>query len=356
MKKALRITIVLPFPVTKPVGGAKIMYEYANRLKAAGHTVVVVHSLKRPLKKMKSPLFWKRFVYWVTNAGRPAWFPLNKNIPSLIVDEISNKFLPDADIVFSTWWQMTYATSKLLPAKGRVVNLVQDFEIWAGQEDKVIASYQLPVHHAAIAKHLKELVEKNGAMNVAYFPNAIDTTKFYISKPIADRNPLSIIMLYSEEERKGTKYGIDALVVLKNRFPKLNVALFGVYSKPTDLPTWINYFRKPANLQKLYNEYAIFLTPSLGEGWALPPAEAMACGCAVVCTNISGHADYALNNETALLVTPKNTDEIINSVSDLLAISNKRIQLAINANNYLVKNFNWDKSVKIAEEYFLSIV
>ena len=61
--KPLRITIVLPFPVTKPVGGAKIMYEYANRLYAAGHTVTVLHSIRRPYKKMKSPLWWKKFVF-----------------------------------------------------------------------------------------------------------------------------------------------------------------------------------------------------------------------------------------------------------------------------------------------------
>ena len=46
----LRINIILPFPVTKPVGGAKIMYEYANHFSAKGHRVTVLHSLKRPFK------------------------------------------------------------------------------------------------------------------------------------------------------------------------------------------------------------------------------------------------------------------------------------------------------------------
>ena len=37
----MRISIVLPFPVTKPVGGAKIMYEYANRLAEEGNKIVI---------------------------------------------------------------------------------------------------------------------------------------------------------------------------------------------------------------------------------------------------------------------------------------------------------------------------
>lgn len=356
LKKSLRITIVLPFPVTKPVGGAKIMYEYANRLKSRGHWVVVVHSLRRPFKKAKTPLKWMRLVYRLRKASRPKWFPLDKLIPSLIVDEIADRFLPDADIVFSTWWQMTYAISKLSPAKGKPVNLVQDYEVWTGQEEKVLASYGLPVHHAVIAEYLKKLLRDNHADKVVYFPNAIDNEKFYVSNPIAGRNPLSIIMLYSEEERKGSKYGIEAIKALKNKFSEMQVTLFGVYPKPDGLPEWIQYYRRPENLPALYNEHAIFLSPSLKEGWALPPAEAMACGCAVVCTEIGGHADYAKQDKTALLIKTNDIADIISKTEHLLTHNNRRVQLAIEGNRFLIDNFNWEKSVNIAEEYFFRIL
>mgnify|MGYP003350828049 CR=1 FL=1 len=47
---SLNIAMVLPFPVTKPVGGAKIIYEYANRLFERGHSITIYHSIKRPFK------------------------------------------------------------------------------------------------------------------------------------------------------------------------------------------------------------------------------------------------------------------------------------------------------------------
>jgi glycosyltransferase involved in cell wall biosynthesis len=348
----LRITIVLPFPVTKPVGGPRIMYEFANRFHALGHYVEVVHSLKRPFKKMKSPLWWKKFIFFLQGASRPNWFPLNPAIKSRIVNEISNEFLPDADIVFSTWWQMTYAISELAPSKGKQVNLIQDYEVWVGQEDKVLASYQLPVHHAVIAKYLEQLVNRHSSKPTAYFPLAIDNTKFNLFNPIERRNSYSIIALYSEEKRKGTSYLLAALENLKKEFPLLAVTLFGVYKRPSSLPAWINYYQKPSNLAELYNKHAIFLSASLGEGWALPPAEAMACGCAVVCTDIGGHADYAIENKTALLTKVGDSASIQTAISTLLNDDETRISLAKEGNKYLLTHFNWENSVATAVQYF----
>jgi glycosyltransferase involved in cell wall biosynthesis len=354
--KPLRITIVLPFPVTKPVGGAKVMYEYANRLHVRGHKIVIVHSLRRPFKKMKSPIWWKRLTYQLQGAARPNWFPLEKAIPSLIVNEISDKYLPDADIVFSTWWQMAYAISKLSPQKGKPVNLIQDYELWSGQEDKVHASYQLPIYYATYANYLKELVEKYNSGKVMYIPIAIDTNKFFITKAIEDRNPQSIIMLYSEEGRKGTKYGLESFIALKEKLPALTVTLFSVYQRPADLPEWIQFYTKPGNLPELYNQHAIFFSPSLGEGWALPPAESMACGCTVVCTRIGGHADYAIHDQTALLVESKNSEDMKMKLVSLLNDNDKRIQLARNGNTFLTANFNWERSTVITEQYFYDII
>ena len=350
--KPLRITIVLPFPVTKPVGGAKVMYEYANRLRARGHRIVIVHSLRRPFKKMKSPLWWKRFGFWLQRARRPRWFALDPSVDCRIVNEISDRYLPDADIVFSTWWQMAYAIAGLSPRKGKPVNMIQDYELWAGQEERVHASYALPVNHFAYAHYLKAIADSYNQGRTIYAPGAVDTVKFRIELPIEARPPRSIIMMYSEEPRKGTRYGLEALIALRSRFPDLSVTLFSVYHRPADLPAWIAFHRRPADLTTLYNQHAIFFSPSLGEGWALPPAEAMACGCAVVCTRIGGHADYGKDGESALLVEVKDPADMQRRLASLLEDSPGRIALARRGNQYLLANFNWDHSVDVIEESF----
>lgn len=331
------------------------MYEYANRFAALGHQVTILHSLRRPFKKMRSPLWWKRLVFASRGAARPAWFPLNDRVNSKIVDQISDPFVPDGDILFSTWWQTAYALAMLSPCKGVPVNLVQDFENWTGQEDLVKSSYRLPLRHAAISNWLRVLVENESGTPVQLLPNAIDTSIFKQVVPPSSRNHLSVLALYSEESRKGTRYIIAALEPLRTKYPGLQFSFFGVYPRPASLPDWVNYHQKPKDLKMLYNQHAIFLSASLGEGWALPPAEAMACGTAVVCTNIGGHADYTTENETALLIPTENTAAIITALTTLFENNALRIQLAEKSREQLLKKFSWDQSVVIALNWFDSL-
>lgn len=46
------------------------------------------------------------------------------------------------------------------------------------------------------------------------------------------------------------------------------------------------------SLAELYNIFDIFTLPTMGEGWGLPIAEAMACGIPCVVTDYSGHLDF----------------------------------------------------------------
>lgn len=350
--KKLKISLVLPFPVTKPVGGASVMYQYANLLQSRGHVVSVFHSLKRPYKKSKTPLWYKQFIFWMRKAARPKWFALYPQVKCFIVPAIIDKYMPDADIVMSTWWQMAYAVNELSNAKGKKFNLVQDYETWNSDTTLLHQSYSLPVHHIVIAQYLQDLLMSYSGIQPVHIPNAIDTDRFSVQVLPQNRNTQSVIMLYSREKRKGTPYAMEAFHTLKKDFPDMLVTLFGVYPPPADLPVWIKYFQKPGDLPSLYNQSAIFLSPSLGEGWALPPAEAMACGCAVVCTQIGGHRDYAISNETAILVSPEKPAEIYDALKKLFTQPGLRIQMANRGREFMASHFSWEKSVSQLESCF----
>lgn len=353
--KTLRINIILPFVPTKPGGGSRIMYEYANRLQQRGHQVTVIHSIRRPFKKMKSPLWWKQFNYFIRQAQRPKWFALHKNIPSLIVPSITDRHIPYADIILSTWWEMTFMTSRLSPAKGKPFNLIQGHEVWAGNEDKVYESYSLPVQHIVIAKYLQQLVFEKSNKEPIHIPLAIDTSVFNLKVPVDQRKNESVLMMYSREEVKCSDLGLQALHRLKELVPSLEVSLFGVSEKPS-LPQWITYHQKPSDLPGLYNRHAIFFSPSKSEGWALPPAEAMACGCAVVCTNIGGHADYALDGITALITEPNHADDMAEKLMKLIIAPALRMDIAQKGNEYITTRFNWEVSVTKMEDCFYNAI
>jgi glycosyltransferase involved in cell wall biosynthesis len=152
-------------------------------------------------------------------------------------------------------------------------------------------------------------------------------------------------MLYSIQEIKGSKYGVEALRIVKRQFPDLKVKLFGVCPKPGNLPEWMSYQRNPDDLCGIYNDSAIFISNSLTEGFGLVSVEAMSCGCAVVCTDILGHKEYAIDGETALLAEPKNPQDMAEKIITLLENDAMRTDLALTGYKS-VQKYSWDGAVK----------
>jgi len=67
-------------------------------------------------------------------------------------------------------------------------------------------------------------------------------------------------------------------------------------------------FISEPQLNLLYNRAALFVYPSLYEGFGLPPIEAMRCGCPVVASNTSALPEVL--GEAAILVDPTSVKEI----------------------------------------------
>jgi len=347
----MRISFVLPFPPRIPGGGTKVMYQYANLLAEMGHHVEFYHANKTQYLKYRTPS-WLRYFYIKYFEPRvPKWFPLAKAIKSHVIPYVSDKFIDDADAIVSTWWATAMEVDKLSKSKGAKFNLIQDYEIWTGHVDKVHASYCLQTVKIVYVKYLISLIEKYGGNTPFYIPIGIDRGRFSLTSSIDERTPFSICMMYSEEPRKGSYCGLQALLKLKSRYPQLEVRLFSVFSRPPDLPNWIQFFERPDDLCSIYNNSAIYMTPALQEGWALPPAEAMVCGCAVVCTDIPGHYDYGINNETVLLTEKNNLDDIVTKIAWLINDNIMRIRIAKNGNLF-AQRYEW----KLAGEQFEKVL
>jgi glycosyltransferase involved in cell wall biosynthesis len=66
-------------------------------------------------------------------------------------------------------------------------------------------------------------------------------------------------------------------------------------------------------LTLLYNRAALFVYPSLYEGFGLPPLEAMACGCPVVASNVTALPETL--GDAALLVDPLSVPAITEAMA-----------------------------------------
>ena len=345
----MTINFILPFAGNKPIGGFKIVYEYANRLAERGHSVNLIHpsyTFKDSLLNNTKYLvrYYQRKIDKSYNPD--SWFSLDPKVNSLWVREISNENIPDADASDSYCLENCSMFRKTGSGiKVEKFYFIQHYETWNGKEEEVNETWKMPFKKIVIAGWLKDIAESMGEDSY-YVPNAFDFSEFDMDIKPEKRNDKKVMMLYNDLEFKGSVYGLRAFNKLKKELSGLEVILFGVPNKPDGLPEWIQYYQTPERklLRKLYNESSVFISPSLAEGFPLPPAEAMMCGSALACTDIGGHREYAIDNETAVLFKPKDSDEIVTALKKLLSDNDLRIRLAYSGNEF-IRQFTWERSV-----------
>lgn len=336
-------------------------YEYANELVRRGHEVAVVHP-RRLRQSITQPisLYWnlrRRAAHLRNILVHPTvtWQYIDKRVRMLFVPELLARYVPDADAVFATAWQTAEYVHEYPSSKGKQFYLIQHYETWSGPKERVDATWRFPMKKVVIAQWLYELGLQLGIPegDLIHIPNGIDHKKFRITRPIESR-PKRVAMLYSPVEWKGSTDGVKALEIVHTKDPNVQAVLFGTPSqRPLWLPGWISYIPNPpqeALVNDIYNGSCIYLCPSWTEGWHLPPAEAMACGCAVVSTNIGGVRDYAVHGKTALLSPPHDPSALAENLIRALEDDDLRVQLA-RAGNDNIRRFTWERAGGQLVEY-----
>jgi glycosyltransferase involved in cell wall biosynthesis len=321
------------------------MYEYANRLANLGYSVSITYPLITKYMSYRWSYPIRLLLSYIEGFKKDEWFQFNTNIERSYVKRVSDRYIKESDVIIATWWSTAFDMGQLDASKGKKINLIQGYENWEGQTDLVHASYDMPdVTNVVVASYLQEIVSKYTNKPITLIPNAIDNHKYYIKDPIESRKPETVCMMYSIQEIKGSKYGIEALHIVKDKYPDLTVELFGVCPTPENLPSWITFHRDPSDLCALYNRNAIFVANSFTEGMALTPMEAMFCGCASILTDIKGHSEYAREGETVLLYEVKNAIQLSAQIVRLIEDNQERLSIAKQGNTF-IQQFSWDKAV-----------
>jgi glycosyltransferase involved in cell wall biosynthesis len=356
---SIKLSFILPSPGNIPIGGFKIVYEYANRLTDKGYEVNLIHRYREKKSSNPTKKLYRYFDFKMLNLFNKfspnSWFQLNKKVKCLLVPYIENEYIPDADVIFATEWTTAEPVLNLEHKKGRKLYFIQSLETWLGSDEKVLETWKFPLKKIVISNWLCKFAESLNEKCI-YIPNGLDFHQFGMDIIPEQRNKLSILMLYHLNEVKGSIYGLEALERLRGEIDGLNVIFFSAHKKSFKIPTWISYYHLPnqKTLRKLYNNAAIFISPSLFEGFPLPPAEAMQCGCAVVATDIGGHREYCINNKTALLTKTRSAEDLCNKVKELIDNNDLRINIAYNGNKF-INQFTWEKAIKEMEQVISSL-
>ena len=355
----MRITFVLPGWARKPLGGFKIIYEYANRLASRGYAVTVIHPLMISAKEMQIVSRFKYIMKWIIffllGLRKLNWFDISKKVNVLIVPSLKERYIPTGDIIFATAnstgeWIYGYGKDK-----GDKFHLIQGYKKYEKGVGKTDLAWKLPLKKVVISQWLKDEVLNKGEKIYGYISNGIDFDRFHTITPIENRNPRNIGMCYDHTIWKGPKDGIQALEIVRDRFPDLNVTLFSIYKPTAKIPSWVNYFYNlpQQEILRIYNACSIFISSSWTEGWGLPASEALACGCALVTTDSGGIRDFAVNEKTALISPIKDPETLARNIIYLIENDEFRIKLAKQGNEF-IRQFTWDKAIDRFEQLILS--
>ena len=345
------IVFLLPCSATVPVGGFKVVYEYANRLVQDGFVVYIVYAAQLFPNEHSFMYRCRRWhYYWHMKRTKgylpDKWFELNERVKQKWVYSLKQENIPVCDYYVATSWE---TAEYLMNYKGIDIDnkyyFIQHYERWSSKnEQRLIATWKSSLHKIVIAPWLKGIANNLGTSAVVV-ENGFDFDTFKLTIGIRERQRERIVMLYHELEWKGTQDAFDALDIVKRQFPGLTVNLFGVYTKPINLPDWYVYFQMPDKdtLNRIYNEAAVYVGASHTEGWGLTVGEAMQCGCAVACTNNGGYVVLAHHEETALVSPVKDVNALAKNVIRLLRDQELRIKLAENGNRY-VQQYTWKRA------------
>ena len=353
MNSKLKITFVMPRTGEWASGGFRIIYQYANHLSRRGHAVTVVH----PGRYVINPTLLdhlKNFVRYLLRKAdgnyRPdSWLKMDPNVSLTCVPFITERFIPDGDIVIATAWQTAELVSQYSQRKGRRFYLIQHLETWNGPAERVYATWKMPLQKMVPSKWLAQIA-LDMEEPVAYFPYGLDIDAFQMVVSREERDPKQLMMLYHRAEWKGCEEGIKAISLAREKDPGISAILFGVPPRPDWLPPWMEYHQSPVPelLQSLYNRAAIFVAPSRTEGWGLTGCEAMLCGAALVATDIDGHREFAFDGKTALLSPARAPQELSENILRLIASPELRMQLAKNGYDF-VRQLTWERATTAFE-------
>jgi len=107
-----------------------------------------------------------------------------------------------------------------------------------------------------------------------------------------------------------------------------------------------------ADLVALYNAAAVFVYPSLFEGFGLPPLEAMACGTPVVCSDTSAFPEVV--GDAALTVDPRNPEALADAIATVLSDTDLRAGLAA-AGLRRAAHFSWQTTARTIRDVYHSL-
>lgn len=194
----------------------------------------------------------------------------------------------------------------------------------------------------AVSEPARELVSQYFEGPYSIIPNGIDVQRYHDGvEPFPwahDGIPRILFVGRFNESRKGFKYLLRALPLVRQQFPKTRLVVVGP-GEPEKFDGMMERYRiegvdfvgwaSADDLPRYYAGCDVFCSPAIkGESFGLVLLEAMATAKPVVATDIPGYASVLTHEREGLLVEPKNPAALAIALVRILADRDLRARLA----------------------------
>lgn len=194
----------------------------------------------------------------------------------------------------------------------------------------------------AVSEPARELMTQYFEGPYSIIPNGIDLERYHDGVTpfpwASDGTPRILFVGRFNESRKGFKYLLRALPMVRQQFPATRLVVVGP-GEPEKFAGLIDQYRiqgvdfvgqaSDTDLPRYYASCDVFCAPAIkGESFGMVLLEAMASGKPVVATAIPGYASVLAHDRQGILVEPQNAAALAIGLVRVLADRELRVRFA----------------------------
>lgn len=339
----MRVGVVCPYDLSAPGGVQQLSLELATELRRGGDEVILVGAGR---EAHPNPGHDGATVM----AGRPFRVKGNDSIVPLTLSPMLwrrvRKALADVDVV--------HLHEPLVPLVGWVALTVDRPTVvtfhadppswvpWAYRRTPLLSHRMSRAVMTAVSDTAAAAIPRNWG-TVTVIPNAIDVGSYDL--PVG-RVGHRVCFLGRDEPRKGLDVLLEAWPGIRARVPLAELKVMGA-DRVVQIPG-VEFLGRVSGGEKkrMLASSLVYVAPNTGgESFGIVIAEAMAAGCAVVCSDLEAFRDVA--GDTARLVPVGGVAAVSEEVGSLLANPDEAVALGERARSR-VSRFDWPV---IADQY-----
>jgi alpha-1,3-rhamnosyl/mannosyltransferase len=174
--------------------------------------------------------------------------------------------------------------------------------------------------------------------------------------------PSYLLFVSSLEPRKNIDVLVDALVETKTDIPIVLVGWKGwgekswfekIKNKNLKNRVYLTGHIPDHDLRAVYTGAQALIYPSLYEGFGLPLVEAMACGCPVICSNVSSMPEVA--GDAAVLIDPMQSSELAQAIENVVHDTGLR-NFLVEKGRQRALGFTWESTADQTLDVYRNVV